>query len=113
MSERGITYLAKKNLLAGMKQAKVKRCVHCLAGKQKRVSFHSHPPSRKSELLELVHSDLCGPFNVKSKGDSLYFAAFIDDYSRKIWVYHLKSKDQVLDVFKQFQALSERQTKRN
>ena len=33
-----------------------------------------------------------------------------DDYSRKIWVYHLKSKDQVLDVFKQFQALSERQT---
>ena len=46
MSERGITYLAKKNLLAGMKQAKVKRCVHCLAGKQNRVSFHSHPPSR-------------------------------------------------------------------
>ena len=29
MSERGITYLAKKNLLAGMKQAKVKICVHC------------------------------------------------------------------------------------
>ena len=29
MSERGITYLAKKNFLAGMKQAKVKRCVHC------------------------------------------------------------------------------------
>ena len=27
MSERGITYLSKKNLLAGMKQAKVKRCV--------------------------------------------------------------------------------------
>ena len=61
MSERGITCLAKKNLFACMKQAKVKRCVHCLAGKQKRVSFHSHPPSRKSELLELVHSDLCGP----------------------------------------------------
>ena len=68
MSERGITNFAKKNLLSGMKQAKVKRCVHCLAGKQKRVSFHSHPPSRKSELLELVHSDLCGPFKVKSKG---------------------------------------------
>lgn len=62
MSERGIICLAKKNLLSGVKQAKVKRCVHCLAGKQKRVSFHSHPPSRKPELLELVHSDLCGPF---------------------------------------------------
>ena len=33
MSERGNSYLTKKNFLAGMKQAKVKRCVHCLAGK--------------------------------------------------------------------------------
>ena len=33
MSERGITCLANKNLLAGMKQTKVKICVHCLAGK--------------------------------------------------------------------------------
>ena len=88
----------------------MKRCVHCLAGKQKRVSFHNHPPSRKSELLELVHSDLCGPFKVKSKGGALYFVTFIDDHSRKILVYPLKSKDHVLDVFKQFQVLSERQT---
>ena len=87
----------------------MKRCVHCLAGKQKRLSFHSHPPSTKSELLELVHSDLCGSLKVKSKGGALYFATFIDDHSCKIWVYPLKSKDQVLDVFKQFQALSERQ----
>ena len=84
MSEKGITYLAKKNLLAGMKQTKVKRCVHCLAGKQKIVSFHSHPLSRKSKLLDLVHSDLCGSLKVKSKGGALYFATFIDDLSRKI-----------------------------
>ena len=97
MSERGITCLAKKNLLAGMKQTKVKKCVCCLAGKQKRVSLHNHPPSRKSELFDLVHTDLCGSFKVKSKGGALYFATFIDYHSRKI---PLKSKDQVLDVFK-------------
>ena len=91
MIESGITCLDKKNLLAGMKQTKYKRFVHCLAGKQKRVSFHNHPPLRKSELLELVHSDLCDPFNVKSKGGTLYSATFIDDHSRKIWVYPLKS----------------------
>ena len=102
MSEKRITCLAKKNLLVGMKQAKVKKCVHFLAGKQKRVSFHSHPPSRKFGLLELVHSNLCGPFKVKSKGGALYFVTFIDDLSRKIWVYPLKSKDQVLDMLKQF-----------
>ena len=102
MSEKRITCLAKKNLLVGMKQTKVKICVHCLTGKQKRVSFHSHPPSRNSELLELVHSNLCGPFKVKSKGGALYFVTFIDEHSRNIWVYPLKSKDQVLDMFKQF-----------
>ena len=47
---------------------------------------------------------------MKSKGGALYFVTFIDEHSRNIWVYPLKSKDQVLDVFKQFQALSERQT---
>ena len=49
-----------------------------------RVSFHCHPPQRESELLQLVHSELCGPFKVKSKGGALYFATFIDDRSRKI-----------------------------
>ncbi|GKF90332.1 hypothetical protein Tco_0264295 [Tanacetum coccineum] len=38
---------------------------------------------------------------------------FIDDHSRKVWVYTLKTKDQVLDVFKQFYALVERQTWKN
>lgn len=47
---------------------------------------------------------------MKSKGGALYFATFIDDHSRKLWLYPLKSKDQVLDVFKEFQVLSERQT---
>ena len=110
MSEKGIDCLAKKNLLSGVKVAKLKRCVHCLAGKQRRVSFKSHPPSRKSGLLELVHSDLCGPFQVKSKSGALYFVTFIDDHSRKLWVYVLKSKDQVFCVFKEFHALVERQT---
>ena len=67
-----------------MKQAKLKKCVRCLAGKQKRVSFQSHPLSRKLDLLELVHSDLCGPFKVRSHGGVLYFVTFIDNHSRKL-----------------------------
>ncbi|KAM3232525.1 hypothetical protein P3L10_017884 [Capsicum annuum] len=65
MSEKGIDSLTKKNLLSGVKQAKLKKCVHCLAGKQKKSFFQSHPPSRKLDLLELVHSDLCGSFKVR------------------------------------------------
>ena len=56
----------------------MQKCSHCMAGKQTRVSFKKHPPSRKSELLELVHSDVCGPLKVKSFSGALYFVTFID-----------------------------------
>lgn len=42
-------------------------------------------------------------------GGDLYFVTFIDDHSRKLWVYALKTKDQVFGVFKQFQASVKRQ----
>ncbi|KAK8564663.1 hypothetical protein V6N12_058246 [Hibiscus sabdariffa] len=87
MSEKGLNCLAKKNQLLGLKNATLKNCVHCLAGNQRRVSFRSYPSHRKSELLELVHSDVCGPIKVRSHGGALYFVTFIYDNSRKMWVY--------------------------
>ena len=43
-----------------------------------------------------------------------YFVTFIDDYSRKTWIYFLKTKesDEVLDRFKEFKAFVENQTGR-
>ena len=46
----------------------------------------------------------------KLLGGALYFVTFTDDHSRKIWVYTLKTKDQVLQAFKQFHAFVERET---
>ncbi|GKV10172.1 hypothetical protein SLEP1_g21576 [Rubroshorea leprosula] len=63
----------------------------------------------KDESLELWHKRL-SHMSVRSYGGALYFVTFIDDHSRKLWVYPLKTKDQVLGVFNQFQALVERQT---
>ena len=42
-----------------------------------------------------------------SLGGASYFVTFIDDYSRKVWVYFLKHKDEVLSVFKKFVTLVE------
>ena len=61
-------------------------------------------------MLDLVYYDVCGPMKTKTLSGSLYFVTFIDDHSRKIWVYTLKTKDQVLEVFKQIHALVERQS---
>ena len=110
ISEKGLATLMKKNCLSSLKNASLEKCAHCLAGKQNRVSFHSSSPSRKSELLELIHSDVCGPMKTRTLGGAQYFVTFIDDHSRKLWVYPLKTKDQVLGVFKEYHALVERQT---
>jgi transposase InsO family protein len=111
MSEKVMTMLVKKNLLKGMKSVHFKKCTDCLAGKQHRVAFKGLPPHKKLELLDLVHSDVC-KMSVRSIGGAKYFVTFIDDFSRKVWPFPLKSKDQVLSVFKQFQDLVERETEK-
>ena len=110
ISEKGLKILTKKNHLPDPKSTPLKRCPHCLAGKQTRVTFKSSQHSRKPNVLELVYSDVCGPMKTKSLGVALYFVTFTDDHLRKIWVYTLKTKDQVLQAFKQFHAFVERET---
>ena len=61
-------------------------------------------------MLELVHSDLCGPMEMKSLGGSAYFLTFIDDCSRKCFIYFIQSKSEVFECFKDFQAFTETQT---
>ena len=111
MGEKGMTQLARRNILSGIDKVHLKNCVDCLEGKQSRVAFRSSLPSRVENVLDLIHSDLCGPMP-KSLGGAQYLVTFIDDHSRRIWAYPLKTKDQVLDVFKHFHASVERQTGR-
>ncbi|KAK2993848.1 hypothetical protein RJ640_027325 [Escallonia rubra] len=60
--------------------------------------------------LELIHTDVCGPIDPASLGKNIYFLLFIDDYSRKTWVYFLKQKSEVFSTFKRFKALVEKQS---
>ena len=39
----------------------------------------------------------------------MYYVSFIDDFSRKTWIYFLKKKFEVFDRFKEFKALVENQ----
>ena len=54
------------------------------------MSSHSHVKSQKSEPLELVHSKICGPMAIVSMGGAKCFVTFIDEYSRKVWMYPLQ-----------------------
>jgi len=48
--------------------------------------------------------------DISSVGGNKYFLTFIDDFSRKTWIYLLKSKDEVFQCFKIFKAFVERQS---
>ena len=69
-------------------------------------------PFPKSEtktkgMLEFIHSDVCGPMSSTSLSGFEYYITFIDDYSRKTWIYFLKAKSEVFEKFKEFKALIE------
>ena len=82
-------------------------CEGCALGKQSRYPFPKNSPKKTNDVLELVHSDVCGPMNIASVGGSLYFLTFKDDYSNFTWVYMLKKKSEVLEKFLEFLALAE------
>ena len=86
-------------------------CEACPQGKQHRSKFVSSS-RRASEPLELVHSDLCGKMNEKSRSGAEYFLSFIDDKTRYVWVYFLSFKDQVFEKFLEWKASVERSTGR-
>ena len=85
-------------------------CEGCVEGKQARRPFPTEGGTRAKKILELVHSDVCGPMKTPSIGGARYFLTFIDDFSRNIWVYVLKSKSEVLARFKEWKTLVERQS---
>eukprot|EP00253_Pinus_taeda_P026178 PITA_26178 len=57
--------------------------------------------------LELVHTDVCGPFRKRTPRGEEYLILFIDDFSRFVWLGLMKHKDEALKKFKSFKALVE------
>ena len=86
-------------------------CRGCGLGKNVKSSFPSN--SRRSKgILDMVHSDIYGSMSAKSLLGFLFYVLFIDDFSRKIWIFFLKAKNETLGKFKEFKALVENQSSR-
>ena len=88
----------------------LEKCKGCLQGKQHRKPFKVRTSPRAQNKLELVHSDLCGPMQVPSHGGARYYVEFIDDYSRKSWIFPLREKSQTLKTFVDFRRQVEKET---
>ena len=83
-------------------------CSTCPTRKQNRKSIPKVKSTMSTLPLQLIHSNVAGPFRVRFLRGASYFLTFIDDYSKKTWIYFLSSKDQVLENFKIFHQEMER-----
>ena len=81
-----------------------------LLGKQHRLPFSTGKAWRAKDVLELIHTDVCGPMKTSSLNNNSYFILFIDDFSRMTWVYFIKEKSEVFGIFKKFKTLVEKQS---
>ena len=59
---------------------------------------------KASDLLELIHTDVCGPMSSIARGGFQYFITFTDDLSRYGYVYLMKNKSETFEKFKEFQS---------
>lgn len=66
-------------------------CESCVISKQARAPFPSHAIFRAQKVLELVHGDICGPITPPTPAGNRYFFMLVDDYSRVMWTFMLKT----------------------
>jgi transposase InsO family protein len=76
-------------------------CVSCQLGKQPALPFQNSE-SMSTEIFDLIHSDVWGPSPINSLGGSRYFVVFVDDYSRYSWVFLMRSRDELLNIYRNF-----------
>eukprot|EP00253_Pinus_taeda_P005116 PITA_05116 len=107
----GLNLLHRKKMVRGLPliQKPDSLCEGCILGKQHKESFPAGKSIRAKAPLEIVHSDVCGSMQVPSLGGNRYVLTFIDDYTRKTWVYMLKEKSEVFEKFRHFKTLVEKQ----
>jgi hypothetical protein len=101
-------------MVKGLPDIQVERdgvCKGCALGKNVKGSFTSSD-SRSKGILDIIHSNVCGHMTMPSLGNFVYYVIFIDYYSRKTWIYFLKTKDDVFNNFQEFKALVENLSER-
>ena len=65
-------------------------CKGCSQGKNTKNPFTSSNNKAKG-ILDIVHSNVCGPMSATSLRGYVYYVSFIYDYSRKTWIYFFES----------------------
>lgn len=77
-------------------------CESCQFAKHHRLPYLSRVNKRAASPFELVHSDIWGSCPIISKSGFKYFVTFVDDYSRVTWLYLMKNRSDLFNIFCSF-----------
>nr|GEV03140.1 retrotransposon protein, putative, Ty1-copia subclass [Tanacetum cinerariifolium] len=108
ISKKHIEKLQHDGLLKSTDEESFDKYVSCLSSKMMTKPF-SHRTERATDLLGIIHIDVCGPFRHVSRQGASYFITFTDDYSHYGYIYLLKHKHEVFEMFKVFKNEVENQ----
>ena len=108
-----LLFMKKNNLGEGLPELEeeLPTCAAFQYGKQTRLPFPKNKAWRATQKLQLVHTDVGGPQKTPSLNDSKFYIAFIDDHTRMCWIYFMKFKSEVANIFWKFKAWVENQSK--
>ncbi|KAI3723576.1 hypothetical protein L2E82_35254 [Cichorium intybus] len=83
-------------------------CESCLLGKMTKSPFKGSFERGKG-LLDIIHTDVCGPFRSTTKDGTRFYVTFTDDFSRYSYIYLIKHKSDTFEKFKEFKNEVENQ----
>ena len=102
INEKRISKLHKDKFLNSFDFESFEICKSCLLGKMTKDPFTGHS-ERVTDLLGLIHTDVCGPLSIAARGGYQYFITFTDDFSRYGYVFLMRHKSESFEMFKVFQ----------
>ncbi|GJS37974.1 retrotransposon protein, putative, ty1-copia subclass [Tanacetum coccineum] len=108
INKKHIAKLQHDGLLESIDDKSFDVCVSCISVKMARKPFN-FVSERAGDLIGIIHSDVCGPFRTTYREGANYYVTFTDDFSRYSYVYLIKHKHEVFEMFKTFQNEVENQ----
>ena len=98
-----IKKLHKDGFLESLGYESFDACEPCLLGKMTKTPF-SGTMERATNLLEIIHTDVCRPMSIDACGGFCYFLTFTHDLSRYGYIYLMKQKSETFEKFKEFHS---------
>jgi hypothetical protein len=109
---RYMQQLSKQGMVDGLPDIHFFKGIYegCVLGKHLQEKFDKGKTERASSPLDMIHSDLMGPFLNPSIGKARYVLIFVGDFSHFTWIFFLGQKSDVIQHLKDFKALVETQS---